>query len=60
MNFPKLISLRVIALFALLLVAAPIVSAQPVGKVPDEVIDQVADDGTDLVLVGLKVPWHME
>lgn len=30
------------------------------GKIPDDVIDQAASNGTVLVLVGLKVPWQME
>lgn len=37
--------------------AAP---AQPIPKVPSEVIERAAAHGTVLVLVGLKVPWQME
>lgn len=33
---------------------------QPAGKVPVEVIDRAAAEGSVLVLVGLKVPWQME
>jgi hypothetical protein len=34
--------------------------AQPIPKVPAEVIDQAAIDGSVLVLVGLKMPWQVE
>lgn len=34
--------------------------AQPIPKIPNEVIDLAAAEGTVLVLVGLKVPWEME
>src|ERR1700741_2573925 len=43
-----------------LFVAGPTVTAEAVGKIPPEVINQAAADGTVLVLVGLKVPWQME
>ena len=45
---------------ALILLGATLASAQPEGRVPSEVIDQVAAEGSALVLVGLKVPWQME
>jgi len=35
-------------------------TSEAVGKIPPEVINQAAADGTVLVLVGLKVPWQME
>ena len=60
MNIRKLNGLRAIFLFAFLWVGASAAAAQPAGKVPEEVIDHVAADGTVLVLVGLKVPWQME
>ncbi len=60
MNFPKLNCLIALCSFALLLAGAPLVLAQPVGKVAEEVINQAATDGSVLVLVGLKVPWQME
>jgi hypothetical protein len=44
---------------ALFLAGAP-ARAQSNAKVPVEVIDQAAADGTVAVLVGLKVPWQME
>jgi hypothetical protein len=43
-----------------LFVAGPAATAEAVGKIPSEVINQAAADGTVLVLVGLKVPWQME
>lgn len=45
---------------ALLFVAGPAAMAQTVGKIPREVIEQAAAQGTALVLVGLRVPWQME
>jgi hypothetical protein len=42
---------------AILIAVASPAAAQ---KIPAEVIDQAAADGTVLVLVGLKVPWQME
>jgi len=45
---------------AVLLVTGTGAMAQPVAKVPAEVIDQAAAEGSVLVLVGLKVPWQME
>lgn len=35
-------------------------TAQPIPKIPSDVIDWAAKHGTVLVLVGLKVPWQME
>ena len=44
-----------------MLFAAPTLTpAQPLPKIPAEVIDQAAADGRVLVLVGLKMPWQME
>jgi len=60
MHSSHLSGFRAIFLIALLLIEAPLVMAQPVGKVQEEVIEQAAADGTVLVLVGLKVPWQME
>ena len=45
---------------ALLLFLAPAASAQSPGKIPRDVIDQAAANGSALVLVGLNVPWQME
>jgi hypothetical protein len=45
---------------AVLLLTTTAAMAEPVGKVPAEVIEQVAAQGSALVLVGLKVPWQME
>jgi hypothetical protein len=44
----------------LLLFLAPAASAQSPGKIPREVIDQTAANGSALVLVGLNMPWQME
>jgi hypothetical protein len=44
----------------LLLTSAAAALAGPAGKIPTEVIDHAAANGTVLVLVGLKVPWQME
>jgi len=60
MHSNKINYLRAVLLITLALVGAPMVMAQPVGKVPEAVIEQAATDGTVLVLVGLKVPWQME
>lgn len=48
-----------LSLHSTLLLAAPS-AAQAPAKVPEEVIDRAAVDGTVAVLVGLKVPWQME
>lgn len=45
---------------ALLVFLAPVALAQNLAKVPREVIDQAAANGTVLVLVGLMVPWEKE
>jgi hypothetical protein len=45
---------------ALLLLLASVALAQSPGKIPREVIDQAAANGTALVLVGLNVSWQME
>lgn len=45
---------------AFLLFLAPAAPAQSPGKIPREVIDQAAANGSALVLVGLNVPWQME
>lgn len=57
MNFPKLVCV----IGAAMMLAAPTSTpAQPIQKIPTEVIDQAATDGRVLVLVGLKMPWQME
>jgi hypothetical protein len=43
-----------------LLVGARPVPAQTSPKIPADVIEMAASNGTVLVLVGLKVPWQME
>ena len=45
---------------ALLFLLSPVALAQTVGKIPRDVIDQAAANGTVLVLVGLTVPWEKE
>lgn len=45
---------------ALLLFLAPDAPAQSPDKIPRDVIDQAAANGSALVLVGLNVPWQME
>jgi hypothetical protein len=45
---------------AVLLLATTAAMAQPIAKIPAEVIDLAAAEGMVLVLVGLKVPWQME
>lgn len=45
---------------ALLIFLAPAAFAQSPGKIPREVIDHAAANGSALVLVGLNVPWQME
>ena len=45
---------------ALLLLLTSVALAQSPGKIPREVIDQAAANGTALVLVGLNVPWQRE
>ena len=45
---------------ALLIFLVPAASAQSPGKIPRDVIDHAAANGTALVLVGLNVPWQME
>ena len=45
---------------AFLLFLAPAAPAQGPGKIPRDVIDQAAANGSALVLVGLNVPWQME
>ena len=44
----------------LLLILASSASAQSPDKIPRDVIDQAAANGTALVLVGLNVPWQLE
>ena len=60
MSFRAHLLINITCLGVLLLVAGFSASAEAVGKVPREVIDQAASQGTVLVLVGLKVPWQME
>jgi hypothetical protein len=45
---------------ALVLLGATLAAGQPESRVPSEVIDQVAAEGSALVLVGLKIPWQTE
>lgn len=52
-------ALGIYAVF-LLFASAAAALAEPAGKIPTEVIDHAAANGTVLVLVGLKVPWQME
>ena len=51
--------LEICAVF-LLFASSAAALAEPAGKIPTEVIDHAAANGTVLVLVGLKVPWQME
>ena len=44
----------------LIFTSAVAAQAESAAKIPVEVIDQAAANGTVLVLVGLKVPWQME
>ena len=62
MNFPKTVLLWAMGSAAMLFAAPAATPAQPISipKIPAEVIDQAATDGTVLVLVGLKMPWQME
>jgi hypothetical protein len=46
--------------FAVVLLAGAAPAAQMAERIPAEVIDQAAAQGTVLVLVGLRVPWQME
>jgi hypothetical protein len=57
MNFPKTVWLWATCSAALLFSAPTL--AQPIPKIPSEVIEQAAY-GRVLVLVGLQVPWQME
>ena len=52
--------LRMSGCAALLLLVASSASAQSPDKIPRDVIDHTAAQGTALVLVGLNVPWQME
>ena len=45
---------------ALVIFLAPAAFAQSPGKIPRDVIDYAAANGSALVLVGLNVPWQME
>lgn len=60
MDAAKTNRLRAFLSITFLLALTPIALAQPLDKVPADVIDQVAAEGSALVLVGLKVPWEME
>jgi hypothetical protein len=51
---------RTIYFLALLHVVGPAAIAQTTGRLPREVIDETAAQGTASVLVGLNVPWQME
>jgi hypothetical protein len=46
--------------FALLLCIATVALAQSEGKIPAEIVDKIAAEGSALVLVGLRVPWQVE
>jgi hypothetical protein len=52
--------LRLIYSVALVLLSATLAAGQPESRVPSAVIDQVAAEGSALVLVGLKIPWQTE
>jgi hypothetical protein len=56
----KLITHSLLAICAAAALLAGPGPATGQGKIPDDVIDQAASNGTVLVLVGLKVPWQME
>ena len=60
MNFPKTGWLWAICFSVVVLLAGAAPAAQLAVKIPAEVIDLAATNGTVLVLVGLKVPWQME
>ena len=51
---------RTVCFSVLLSLTGAAAIAQTSEKIPREVIDQAATDGTVLVLVGLNVPWQME
>lgn len=56
---PTLGRIQTLALGLLIVTALP-AWASSQEKVPREVIDRTAGQGTALVLVGLKIPWQME
>ena len=59
MNFSKSVLSCVIGATIILAHPTP-TPAEPVAKIPADVIDHAASAGTVLVLVGLKMPWQME
>jgi hypothetical protein len=58
MKIPRILG-AICSAAILFAVASPCTAQQP-QKIPADVIDQAAANGTVLVLVGLKVPWQME
>jgi hypothetical protein len=60
MNVSNKNSVSAICSALLLFASAVAARAESAAKIPVEVIDQAAANGTVLVLVGLKVPWQME
>ena len=60
MNSPKGSWLWAICFSVVVLLAGAAPAAQLAVKIPAEVIDHAATNGTVWVLVGLKVPWQME
>ena len=46
--------------FALLLWTSTITLGQSEGKIPSDVVDKIAAEGSAPVVVGLKVPWQVE
>jgi hypothetical protein len=57
---PRFPSLSWLSGLSALLFLAPAALAQNPGKIPRDVIDRTAANGSALVLVGLNVPWQME
>jgi hypothetical protein len=60
MNFSKSVLSCVIGAVMMLAPTSTPAQTQPIPKIPLEVIDLAATDGSVLVLVGLKMPWQME
>ena len=60
MPFAKTCFLKTVCCAVALFLAQTLAFAQSAGKIPREVIDQAAAQGTVMVLVGLDVPWQME
>jgi hypothetical protein len=60
MKHTKALFLWTICSAAILFAGPAPTAAEPIPKIPVEVIDQAATTGTVMVLVGLKMPWQME